>query len=129
MTKQLTVKLRNGQLENLAMVQAVFRKLRRLMSHDSVAFWDLICLARRPDHQLSRRSHSLLDTLAFLNAGGGLDDSFCNVILSAAVGEGLDTALQSPIHPAEPPEIANLFLDAIAPATPPLSQSWERGRG
>lgn len=95
-----SVSLKNGSSEAHALVCVVVMSLERLFTSEPVAFYELVCLARDPAHELwSPQVRRTLESVSLLQ-GGKMHGSVRNVVLSAVVGDDLDMRLWSPL--AEP---------------------------
>lgn len=96
-----TYKLKNGAVEAAPLVKATMMSIRSL---DPISLYELVEVARKPDHQPFGNTGEKLKGLALLEpASGGfgpatrMHDSIRNIVLSAAQGEGLELELVSPV--------------------------------
>ncbi len=106
--------LKNGSVELLPIVNVTMMALRQLIKRDPIAFYELVMVARDRNHRIfaPERNIPILEATTLFRNGRIAHDSFRNVILSAATGEGADMALDSPLAAAA--------SRAAAPAPAPL---------
>lgn len=88
-----TVMLKNGSEVPAAAVATTMIALRELFGSQPVAFYELVQLARDPQHQLWGDSEQVLKRYAMLPLHGVTRD----VIKSAVTGTDLDMALGNPV--------------------------------
>lgn len=91
-----SVGLRNGGRENAGVVAAAYMSIQALSHEDPVAFVELVMKARDPGHPLLPGVEKRLTALRLMRPGGEIHSSLRNVILSSAVGDGLDVGLVDP---------------------------------
>lgn len=89
-----TVILKNGAEEVKALVNVTMFSLERL---GPIEFYELVQTCRVRGHVPFGNTQSTLQSLGLLERNGVPYDSIRNIVLSAAVGEGLELRLQSPI--------------------------------
>ena len=80
------IKLRNGTEEVKSLVWVVYHTLESLFFDDPMAFYELVQLARNPQHKLWGNTAELLKNLNFIKEDGTMHDSIRNIILSASEG-------------------------------------------
>jgi GTPase Era involved in 16S rRNA processing len=95
-TARESVTLRTGKEVPEAMVQVTMMSLRLLMESDTVAFYELVMLARNPQHELWGGTGDRLEELS-LASDGKLHDITRDVILAATEGEELGLRLVNPV--------------------------------
>ena len=92
------VALKNGSKAPLAAVEMITLVLRRMISGDLDQMQALIdfvdCV--RDDKPLSEKSQKIILSYGLIEAQGVVHDNTRNILLSAAVGEGLMLQLVSP---------------------------------
>jgi hypothetical protein len=92
------VKLKNGSEEAMVLVTATMLALQSLLLQtDAIAFCELVMKCRGSAHELFGNTQEVLKKLSLVDQNGEVHDSTRNIVLSAAVGEGLNLSLQSPI--------------------------------
>lgn len=92
-----TVILRTGEETLTPLVTAAMSSLKSLMERQPIALYELVMLARDPQHKLFGNSGSILRQLNLIEADGRIHDSMRTIILAATEGDGLDLKLVSPL--------------------------------
>jgi hypothetical protein len=88
--------LRTGAEVPDGITRAVLLSLKRLMTKNPVALFELAELARDPSHRLAGGAGTVLRDLSLADEGGNLHDSVRAVVLAAVDGEGTGMYLRSP---------------------------------
>jgi hypothetical protein len=92
-----TVTLKNGSTEALPLVQTAIMSITSLWDSDPIAAFELVEVARNPEHRPFGITGKKLKNLGLLESeNGGMHQSLRNIILSAAQGEGLKLWLVDP---------------------------------
>lgn len=94
------VKLRNGTVEPLAIVQVIYGSLRRMFEDGiggALLAYELAMKCRDPNHQIFGSMGKKLQDLALIDANGRVNSQIKNVVLSAMKGDGLDMELVNPV--------------------------------
>lgn len=89
-----TVVLKSGIEMPRALVLVTYRALRRLMETEPLTLFDAVQMARTGQSRAS--SAARLDAEG-ITQGGQMHDGIRDIILSAALGDGLDLQLTSPV--------------------------------
>jgi hypothetical protein len=93
------VKLKNGSEEVKPLVMATMMSIRKLMAGlpGALDAYELVELCRDRNHKMFGNSQKSLQKLGLIEASGSVHDSVRNVVLSAAVGDGLELHFENPI--------------------------------
>lgn len=92
-----TVTLKNGAVEFGPLVSGMRIILQDLVRNEPIPFYELVMVARNPQHQVfSERISERLKSLNLLEGDGRMHESVRNVIRSAVTGEDLGMELGSP---------------------------------
>ncbi|OHU47354.1 hypothetical protein BKG82_27270 [Mycobacteroides chelonae] len=73
-------------------MKVAYLGLRDLLRDNPIAFYELVMLARNPDHELFGNTEEHLT--AFLDGPGNIQTTCKRIILAATYGEGLDLSLR-----------------------------------
>ena len=93
-----TLKLKNSSEEAEPLVRVTMMSLRSLAESDPIVFYELVELCRDPKHELFGNAGDALKRLSLVQGdGNSVHQSIRNVVLSAAVGEGLALELANPV--------------------------------
>lgn len=92
-----TVILKNGTEEAKMLVAVIMMSLKSLAEEKPLSFYELVELCKDPSHELWGDSAEDLKALNLLEPAGTVHSSIKHVVLSAAVGEGIELALGSPV--------------------------------
>jgi hypothetical protein len=96
-----TVILKNGAKEAKVLVMSTMPLLKDLMEENILAFYELVMVAREPNHQIFGSLANDLLAIQFINSKDGsryhMHNSIRNIILSAVEGEGIDLRIIPPI--------------------------------
>lgn len=92
-----TVVLKNGAEEAKMLVAAIMMSLKGLAESKPLSFYELVELCKDPTHELWGDTKKDLEALNLVEPAGTVHSSIKHVVLSAAVGEGMELALGSPI--------------------------------
>ncbi len=101
MNEIATVTLRTGHEEVEPLVRVMMISLRSLMEEDAITFYELVCLARDPNHQPWGGTAEKLKDLNLMESNGTLHDSIRNITLAATEGEMLELRMRSPVEKTE----------------------------
>lgn len=82
-----TIKLRTGVETYKPMLLVVTTALRHLLNSNPIAFYEVVMLARNPNHKMFGNTAAILEGLKLLVAGR-LDNSTRDIILASVDGEG-----------------------------------------
>ncbi|MFD6356643.1 hypothetical protein [Nocardia tengchongensis] len=82
-----TTILRTGVEIPTPLVRTTYLNLQLLMEKNPIAFYELVTLARKPDHQLFPGTESALDDLHFTDGSGRLHTACRDLVLAAVDGE------------------------------------------
>jgi hypothetical protein len=94
----MKVTLKNGSLEEEVLVQSTMVILRSLTREKPMVFYELVMMCRNSSYRLFEHTAQDLHELDLITPEKTVPDNIRNVVLSAAVGEGLNSIiLRSPI--------------------------------
>lgn len=92
--------LRNGSDEPDFLVSACLISVQEILRTDPISFFELVTLARDPNHQLWGEVDGpiakRLQGLALLGQDGKMHDSIRHIVMAAVEDEGMDMHLVSP---------------------------------
>lgn len=91
------VTLKNGGEEADILVAATMMSLRSLIDEAPIAFYELVMKCRDRNHRLFGNTGQVLQRCSLIQSDESIHNSIRNIVLSAAVGEGLQMSLGSPI--------------------------------
>ena len=91
--EKITMKLKNGVEESEALVAVTMYSLRKL---GALEFYEIVALCRNPEHVLFGTIGKKLQRLNLIEDSGHVHGSIRNIVLSAAIGEGLSLRLGNP---------------------------------
>jgi hypothetical protein len=94
------LKLKNGSEEIEPLVMATMTQIRKLMSGlpGALDAYERVQLCKDRKHEMFGDSLKNLQNLALIESSGSVHDSIRNVVLSAAVGDGLELHFENPIQ-------------------------------
>lgn len=96
-SRMKAVTLKNGSEEANVLVTVTMMSLRRLMKEKPIIFYELVMKCRDSNHQFFGKDCQDLERLNLVQPDGRVHDSIRNIVLSAAIGDGLEMRLGSPI--------------------------------
>lgn len=76
------------------LVKVVYLSLRDTLRDNPVAFYELVTLARNPEHKLFGNTGEYLTKRAFLDSPNNIQTTCKQIVLAATYGDGLDMALR-----------------------------------
>lgn len=76
------------------LVKVVYLSLRETLRDNPVAFYELVTLARNPDHELFGSAGEYLRKRALLDAPNNIQTTCKRIVLAATHGDGLEMALR-----------------------------------
>ena len=93
------LKLKNGSEEAEPLVKVTMMSLNQLMQGlpGAIDAYELVEKCKDPDHKMFGDSEKHLIDAGLMEGPGRIHDSIRNVVLSAAVGDGLELHFESPI--------------------------------
>jgi hypothetical protein len=97
------VKLKNGYSLDEELVREVMTLLREMLDdgiEGAIAFWELVKKCRDPEHAINPDFMPRLQRSGLLKDDGQVLSSIMDIVLSAAVGDGLALHLESPLADA-----------------------------
>lgn len=97
MDQKLKTILHDGSEEFSPLVAVIMLSLRKLMDEDPISAFEAVEIARDPNHKPFGSTAGVLEKLNLIKESGEMHSSIRSIIKNAAVGNGAELAIRSPV--------------------------------